>query len=141
MIALLGTRGIPANYGGFETFAEELSVRLVERGHQVTVYCREKPSRSRISGRSIALSSHHPHKYLDTVAHTGLSTADLLARRHDVLLYCNAANAIFTLCPGWRGCPRFERGWPGAASQEMESLRESLVSGFRVARYMVPFVS
>jgi hypothetical protein len=41
-IALLGTRGIPANYGGFETFAEELSVRLVERGHHVTVYCREK---------------------------------------------------------------------------------------------------
>ena len=29
-IALLGTRGIPANYGGFETFAEELSVRLAE---------------------------------------------------------------------------------------------------------------
>jgi glycosyltransferase involved in cell wall biosynthesis len=37
-IALLGTKGIPANYGGFETFAEQLAVRLVERGHQVTVY-------------------------------------------------------------------------------------------------------
>ena len=42
-IALLGTRGIPANYGGFETFAEELSVRLVARGHEVFVYCRETP--------------------------------------------------------------------------------------------------
>ena len=40
-IALLGTRGIPANYGGFETFAEELSIRLVERGHDVTVYGRQ----------------------------------------------------------------------------------------------------
>src|SRR5881296_854481 len=39
-IALLGTRGIPANYGGFETFAEELSTRLAKRGHQVTVYGR-----------------------------------------------------------------------------------------------------
>ena len=39
-LAILGTRGIPANYGGFETFAEELSTRLVERGHDVTVYCR-----------------------------------------------------------------------------------------------------
>ena len=39
-IALLGTRGIPARYGGFETFAEELSTRLARRGHQVTVYCR-----------------------------------------------------------------------------------------------------
>src|ERR1700748_870124 len=41
-IAILGTRGIPANYGGFETFAEELSVRLAARGHQVIVYCRER---------------------------------------------------------------------------------------------------
>lgn len=40
-IAILGTRGIPANYGGFETFAEQLGTRLVERGHQVTVYGRK----------------------------------------------------------------------------------------------------
>ena len=37
-LALLGTRGIPARYGGFETFAEQLAVRLVQKGHQVTVY-------------------------------------------------------------------------------------------------------
>ena len=37
-IAILGTRGIPARYGGFETFAERLAVGLVQRGHQVTVY-------------------------------------------------------------------------------------------------------
>jgi hypothetical protein len=37
-IALLGTKGIPNNYGGFEQFAEYLSVRLAARGHQVTVY-------------------------------------------------------------------------------------------------------
>jgi glycosyltransferase involved in cell wall biosynthesis len=37
-VAIMGTKGIPASYGGFETFAEQLSVRLVERGHQVTVY-------------------------------------------------------------------------------------------------------
>lgn len=39
-IAIIGSRGIPAGYGGFETFAQELAPRLVERGHQVTVYCR-----------------------------------------------------------------------------------------------------
>jgi glycosyltransferase involved in cell wall biosynthesis len=38
-LAILGTRGIPAAYGGFETFAEELAVRLVERGIDVTVFC------------------------------------------------------------------------------------------------------
>jgi hypothetical protein len=40
--ATLGTRGIPDRYGGFETFAEELSTRLAARGRQVTVYCRQK---------------------------------------------------------------------------------------------------
>ena len=39
-IALLGTRGVPARYGGFETAVEEIGAGLVERGHQVTVYCR-----------------------------------------------------------------------------------------------------
>ena len=39
-IALLGTRGIPARYSGFETCVEQLGSRLVQRGHDVTVYCR-----------------------------------------------------------------------------------------------------
>jgi glycosyltransferase involved in cell wall biosynthesis len=45
-LAILGARGIPAGYGGLETFAEQLSVRLVARGHEVTVFCesRENPS-------------------------------------------------------------------------------------------------
>src|SRR5689334_2194451 len=38
-LAILGTRGIPARYGGFETFAEEIASRLVARGIDVTVYC------------------------------------------------------------------------------------------------------
>ena len=37
-IAILGTRGIPNNYGGFEQFAEHLSIGLVQKGHDVTVY-------------------------------------------------------------------------------------------------------
>ncbi|WP_205503246.1 DUF1972 domain-containing protein [Rufibacter psychrotolerans] len=37
-IAILGTRGVPNHYGGFEQLAEYLSLGLVERGHQVTVY-------------------------------------------------------------------------------------------------------
>ena len=38
-IAILGTRGVPAAHGGFETFAEELSKYLAQRGWHVTVYC------------------------------------------------------------------------------------------------------
>ena len=37
-IAILGTRGIPNNYGGFEQCAEYLSVGLVEKGHDVSIY-------------------------------------------------------------------------------------------------------
>src|SRR6202021_1951028 len=39
-IAILGTRGIPASYSGFETAVEQLASRLTERGHEVVVYCR-----------------------------------------------------------------------------------------------------
>jgi len=38
-VAILGARGIPARYGGFETFAEKLAVGLFERGFDVTVFC------------------------------------------------------------------------------------------------------
>src|SRR5580704_7366698 len=104
-IALLGARGIPANYGGFETFSEELSVRLVERGHHVTVYCRERfPQPSYRGVQLVYLPTVH-HKYLDTLAHTFLSTIHLLGRRADVALYMNAANAIFTLLPRLTAIP------------------------------------
>jgi glycosyltransferase involved in cell wall biosynthesis len=104
-IALLGTRGIPANYGGFETFAEEISVRLVERGHEVTVFCRERHRQSMYRGVRLRHLPTIRHKYLDTVAHTGISTAALLFSRFDAVLYCNAANAVFTLWPRLIGMP------------------------------------
>lgn len=119
-IALVGTRGIPARYGGFETFAEEISVRLAERGHEVTVYCREKYPRREYRGVRLRYLPTIRHKYFDTVAHTGLSTLDLLFRNFDVALYCNAANAVFTLLPRLRGVPaalnvdgveRYRRKW------------------------------
>ncbi|HUW26075.1 MAG TPA: DUF1972 domain-containing protein [Gallionella sp.] len=40
-LAILGTRGVPASHGGFETFAEALALYLVGRGWEVTVYCQE----------------------------------------------------------------------------------------------------
>jgi glycosyltransferase involved in cell wall biosynthesis len=40
-VLIAGTRGIPAQHGGFETFAEDLSLFLAQRGHNVTVYCQE----------------------------------------------------------------------------------------------------
>jgi glycosyltransferase involved in cell wall biosynthesis len=104
-IALLGTRGIPANYGGFETFAEELSARLVKRGHSVTVYCRERHPEPFFRGVRLQYLPTIRHKYFDTLAHTFFSTLHLLGRRVDAVLYCNGANAIFTLAPSLFGMP------------------------------------
>jgi glycosyltransferase involved in cell wall biosynthesis len=104
-IALLGTRGIPASYGGFETFAEELSARLAERGHKITVYCRERHPDPVYRGVRLQYLGTIRHKYFDTIAHTAISTLHLLAHRVDVALYCNGANAIFTPWPRLLGMP------------------------------------
>ena len=91
-IAIAGTRGIPARYGGFETFADELSSRLVERGHEVAVYCREREGEGRGVQRIVLPAIRH--KYFETVSHTLLSAFDALRRGFDVVLLCNAANAF-----------------------------------------------
>ncbi|MDE3167494.1 MAG: DUF1972 domain-containing protein [Acidobacteriota bacterium] len=104
-IALLGTRGIPANYGGFETFAEELGTRLAERGHEVTVYCRERAPGAVYRGVRRCYLPSVRHKYFETITHTALSTLHLLLRRADVGLYCNGANAVFTIWPRLTGIP------------------------------------
>ncbi len=107
-ISILGTRGIPAGYGGFETFAEELSTRLAERGHQVTVYGRRRfvdPNRASYRGVQIRVLPCLPHKYLETVSHTLLSALATLRRDCDMVLVCNAANAIFCWIPGLKDIP------------------------------------
>jgi glycosyltransferase involved in cell wall biosynthesis len=104
-IAILGTRGIPANYGGFETFAEELATRLAARGHHVSVYCRERPAESTYRGVHLRYLPTLRHKYFDTIAHTFASTLHLLGHRSDVALYCNGANAVFTVLPRVFGMP------------------------------------
>lgn len=95
-IAMVGTRGVPARYGGFETCVEEVGARLVDRGHDVVVYTRE-PDRSarRPEYRGMRLV-HLPaprRRTLETLGHTGLSAAHLVAHRTDVALVFNAANA------------------------------------------------
>jgi glycosyltransferase involved in cell wall biosynthesis len=97
-IAILGTRGIPANYGGFETFAEHLSTRLVARGHQVTVYCRAhytSPREIEFQGVHLKVLPTIRHKYFDTIVHSFLSAVHAVPGRYDAALICNAANAPF----------------------------------------------
>jgi glycosyltransferase involved in cell wall biosynthesis len=107
-IAILGIRGIPANYGGFETFAEHLAPRLVARGHDVTVYGRRGavtwPETHYKGVRLVVLPTIHT-KHLDTPVHTILASTHAALRRYDVVLVCNAANALFSTVLRATGTP------------------------------------
>lgn len=96
-IAMIGTRGVPAAYGGFETAVEEISRRLVDHGHEVVVYTRgsSRHDRTYLGIRVVHLPAV-PQKQLETLSHTGLSTLHAAFRlQPDVAFVFNAANAPF----------------------------------------------
>jgi glycosyltransferase involved in cell wall biosynthesis len=107
-IAILGTRGIPARYGGFETLADQLSRRLVERGHSVTVYCRKPFTNPKDvfdhRVRRIVLPTLSS-KYFDTLFHTFISTMHVIFTDAEVVLICNVANSPFAWIPRLVGKP------------------------------------
>jgi glycosyltransferase involved in cell wall biosynthesis len=108
-IGILGTRGIPARYGGFETLAEELSARLAARGHEVVVYTRSRyaePGLGSHRGAKIRVLPTVPTKYLDTVVHGVLSGVDAAFERFDSVLVCNAINAAASFLPRLSGRTR-----------------------------------
>ncbi len=107
-IAILGTRGIPANYGGFETFAEECSAGLVARGHHVTVYGRSHYMPRGLKthrGVQLVVLPTLTWKYTDTLVHTFLSVLHSIFRKYDAILICNAANSVFSWLPRLFGVP------------------------------------
>jgi len=107
-IAIVGTRGIPNRYGGFEQFAEKVSSALVDRGHDVTVYCRKafaKPDDEydqRV--QRVILPSIH-QKHLDTWSSGLISTVHVAFSDCEVVLVCNVANSPFAWLPRLFGKP------------------------------------
>ncbi len=92
-IALIGTRGVPARYGGFETAVEEVGLRLAKWGHDVTVYSRGTLGTSQYLGMEVVSLPTIRLKVTDTLVHTALSVGHSLTRRYDAVLVFNAANA------------------------------------------------
>jgi glycosyltransferase involved in cell wall biosynthesis len=87
---MIGQRGLPATYGGIEHHVEEIGRRLVERGHEVTVFCRtnyvDEPAPEY---RGIKLR-HLPTvgtKRLDAIAHSAVSTVAALPAGYDIVHY------------------------------------------------------
>ena len=138
-LAIIGTRGVPANYGGFETFAEELGARLAARGHAVTVYGRRgfiDPRLAEYRGMRLVVLPSLRSKHLETVSNTFVAAIHAARRGFDVVLMCNAANAPFVRILQMAGVPvalnvdgleRKRRKW-GIAGRSYYRLGECLAA-------------
>jgi glycosyltransferase involved in cell wall biosynthesis len=136
-VALIGTRGVPAQYGGFETCVEEVGSRLASAGHEVIVYCRPSgDGRQPESYRGMRLV-HLPivrKRSLETLAHTGLSVLHRSLRGVDAAVVFNAANSPLLPVLRARGIPvathvdglEWQRGKWGTTGQRYYRLAESL---------------
>ena len=127
-IAILGTRGIPAAYSGFETAVEQLAARLTARGHEVIVYCRSHvvdPRLSEYKGAQLIHMRTVQNKYLDTFVHTFRSALHAArVTRPDVALFFIAGNSPMCLITRWASIPSLinvdgldsdRRKWPAFA--------------------------
>ena len=99
-IGLIGSRGFPYVYSGYETFVAELAPRLVERGHLVTVYCHRAlfyPRPKVVSGVHLVYLPSIESKILSQLTHSLISTVHACFSESDVLIYVNSANGPFGL--------------------------------------------
>lgn len=100
-IAIVGTRGIPNNYGGLEEFAENVSVGLAKKGHEVLVY---NPhfhpySSDQFHGVKI-VKKWSPEKQIGTAAnfiYDYLSLRDALNKKVDAILICGYTTSAISL--------------------------------------------
>lgn len=107
-IGMVGTRGVPARYGGFETAVEEIGFRLAARGHRVIVYCRSTDTDQQPSPYRGMTLVHLPSvriKVAETLSHTALSVIHPTLRHADVCFLFNAANSPFLSVLKLRGIP------------------------------------
>lgn len=105
-IAFLGSRGIPRCYSGFETFVEEVSVRLAALGHEVVVYNRvpfNTYEGSEFRGVKIVKVPTIQAKGTDTLVHSALCTLHAIWEGFDVVYYCGVGSSVFSLPAKIRG--------------------------------------
>lgn len=101
-IAILGSRGIPHTYSGYEAFIGEVGPRLVQRGHEVLVYCRSSLFRNKPTTYKGVRLIYRPNietKSFGTFTHTLVSVVDVLFRGTDVIFVVNVANAFHCILP------------------------------------------
>jgi glycosyltransferase involved in cell wall biosynthesis len=97
-LAILGSRGFPSTYGGYETLVRRLAPYLVEAGHDVTVYCRVRNGGRRIwrtEGVRCIATPGYDSKSLSTLTFGMTATLDASLRRFDAILVLNIANGFW----------------------------------------------
>jgi glycosyltransferase involved in cell wall biosynthesis len=98
-LLILGTRGIPGEYGGFETFAERLSLYLVERGWDVTVYCQvncQKISKKNWKNINLIHIPSQNNSALNSIIFDYQSTIHAL-KQEGIILILGYNTAIFSI--------------------------------------------
>jgi glycosyltransferase involved in cell wall biosynthesis len=102
---MIGQKGVPATYGGIEKHIEEIARRLVERGHEVSVFCRYHytPRSARFDGVRLLRRPSIATKHLDTVTHVAWSTAEAMLRRHDIVHFHALGPSMFSCLPRLTG--------------------------------------
>ncbi len=103
-IAMVGLRGIPAQYGGIEKHVEEISWRLGEKGDEILVYCRNYYTPAGISLYSNVRLVRLPTlktKHFDNIVHTFLSTIDAIIKKVDIIHFHAIGPAILAFIPAF----------------------------------------
>jgi glycosyltransferase involved in cell wall biosynthesis len=97
-IAIIGSRGYPYVYSGYETFVSEVAPRLSQHGVEVHVYCHKQLFQNRpaeVKGIRLHYIPSVQSKTLSQWSNSFLATMHALFQGYDVLLYVNSANGIF----------------------------------------------
>ncbi len=98
---MIGQKGVPATYGGIEKHVEEIALRLAERGHRVSVFCRlyYTPPHSTFGAvRLLRRPSIHT-KHLDTATHVAWCTLEAMLGRHDIVHFHALGPSLLSALP------------------------------------------
>lgn len=105
-IAIIGIRGIPFVYSGFEAFSEQFAYKMTKKNHQLTVYCRSNYFKNRITnykGISLVYLPTIKSKSWETLIHSFLSTIHACFSHYDIVYYLGVASTVFSLIPRFFG--------------------------------------
>jgi glycosyltransferase involved in cell wall biosynthesis len=100
-IAFIGGRGVISKYSGIESYYEDVGKRLAERGHEITIYCRNyfTPNLKEHNGMKLVRLPTIRSKHLETLIHTFLSTFHVLTQQYDLVHYHALGPALFSFFP------------------------------------------